>query len=64
MTAAQMVGALQSLTLTPGASVDDVLVFERPNKAVSIFDLELPGSAFEGNGRLQFEIPGTMLSSS
>jgi hypothetical protein len=60
VSSAQLLGGTPRASLAPGASVDDVLLFDPPGKLVTLFDLELPASAFEGAGRLQIGIPGTM----
>jgi hypothetical protein len=48
----------------PGKSIEDILVFEAPplKDIPAHMRLELPASAFGGEGNLQFEIPGSKVS--
>jgi hypothetical protein len=50
--------------ILPGKSIDDILVFEAPpaKDIPAHMRLELPASAFGGEGVLQFEIPGKVVS--
>ncbi len=59
----QMPGHELRETLHPGKSVHDVLVFEAPLANVQYLRLKLPASAFGGWGRLQLEIPRSLLIS-
>jgi hypothetical protein len=57
-------GQAHSTTIFPGKKVDDILVFEGPPPKTSpgTLRLELPSSAFGGEGRVAFEIPSKMIS--
>ena len=57
----RIIGQVQSESVYPGKSVDDLLVFEVPVDKAKSLRLELPASAFGGEGKLRIEIPAEMI---
>lgn len=55
--------ASEAERIMPGSSVDDLLVFEAPAGPVEYLRLALPAAAFQGKGRLHFQIPKKMIKS-
>jgi hypothetical protein len=53
----KIAGQLDSAPVDAGKSVNDLLVFDRPNDKSEFFHLELPGANFGGAGKLKFKIP-------
>jgi hypothetical protein len=54
-------GMARDTALYPSKPLIDPIVFEAPVDAAGYLRLELPASAFEGSGKLQFEIPKSMI---
>ena len=48
-------------SIYPGASLEDVLVFEKPVYSAKFIHLELPAGNFGGEGEIRFNIPEEML---
>jgi hypothetical protein len=57
----QIVGQAQNESVYPGKGIDDLLVFEVPVEKAEFLRLELPASAFGGEGKLRLEIPRDMI---
>jgi len=51
------VGRLSAVSVYPGKSVTDILVFEKPLNTVKALRLELPAKNVGGTGMFRFEIP-------
>ena len=60
----KVVGRTEKYHLTPGRMVDEVLVFPVPPAKVDYLRLQLPASAFGGEGEFRFQIPRSMLVNS
>ena len=58
---APIIGQVQSESVYPGKSIDDLLVFELPVEKAKYLRLELPASAFHGEGKLRIQIPADMI---
>jgi DNA-directed RNA polymerase subunit RPC12/RpoP len=58
---ADIEGQVNSASVYPGKPINDLLVFEPPIDKASSLRLELPASAFGGEGRLRIEIPADMI---
>jgi hypothetical protein len=57
-----IVGQIQEPTsIYPGQTVEDLLVFEKPVENVSSLRLELQGSTVGGIGKIQIQIPKSMI---
>jgi DNA-directed RNA polymerase subunit RPC12/RpoP len=57
----QIDGQVGRVSVYPGKSITDLVVFEVPVEAVEHLRLELPASNFEGTGKLRLQIPKTMI---
>jgi hypothetical protein len=55
-------GRLKTTSISPGKTVDDVLVFEPPPAGVERLRLELPGRPLGVEGVLRMEIPKQMIA--
>ncbi len=55
-------GQISSESIYPAMSITDVLVFEAPVRNAEYLNLELPASAFSGNGTLRLRIPISMMT--
>jgi hypothetical protein len=55
------VGQVQTGFMYPGKSLDDFLIFEVPSGKIEHLHLELGASAFGGQGKLQFQVPRSMI---
>lgn len=56
-----VVGAIDSESIYPGKSIQDVLVFEAPVSKAEYLNLELSASQFGGDGMLRIRIPASMI---
>jgi HEAT repeat protein len=54
-------GQVESASVAPGASVQDLLLFEPPADATRPLRLELPARNFGGTGQVRFAIPREMV---
>jgi hypothetical protein len=54
-------GQVQEVTLKPGQQVEDLLVFDAPTKNVEFYRLQLPASAWGGEGVLRLHLPLELL---
>jgi hypothetical protein len=50
-----------AVSLDPGKSLEDLLVFEPPLNEIRFLRLELPAAAFGDTGSLRFQIPMGMI---
>jgi hypothetical protein len=55
-------GQLARESLDPGESVEDLLVFQRPQEKADLLRLRLPASAFGETGTLNFAVPMSMVT--